>query len=660
MARTRPGITLGCDYNPEQWPEAVWAEDVRLMAEAGVGMVSINVFGWAEVNPGKGEWDFSRLDRVMDLLGGARVDADLGTATASTPAWLTRLHPEILPMAADGTRRYPGGRQAWCPSSPVYRRYAVELVDRIASRYRSHPALRLWHVSNELGCHNALCYCPESAAAFRQWLRRRYLTVQSLNRAWGTSFWSQRYSDWDEILPPMATLSTRNPGQMLDFHRFSSEQLLDQYRAEADAIRRHSGAPVTTNFMVTAHIRDMDYWRWAPEVDVVANDHYIDHRLPDPAAELSFAADATRGLAGGAPWMLMETSVGAVNWQPHNLAKRPGQMIRNALTHVARGADAVCFFQWRASLQGAEKFHSAMLPHAGTDSRAWRETLELGQALDRLAEVAGSRVVADAAVVFGWEPWWAADDEDRPTHAMGYLDQVHAAYNALRAAGVTADIVRPGARLSGYRLVVVPGLYLMRLADAEALQDFVDQGGTAMVTFFSGIVDEDDRVVPGGYPGFLRDMLGIRVEEFAPALPDAQIALDSGASARLWSERVKAESAETLDTFSDGPASGGPALTRNRHGHGTAWYLATLPDPASYASLMRRIVDAAGATGIPGSGRELEMVRRQGESGSYLFAINHGRTDAELDIAGFELLDQRPVATLQVPAGAVRVLRETA
>jgi beta-galactosidase len=347
------GLDLGCDYNPEQWSPEVWEEDVRLMRDAGVTIVAINIFGWALIEPSPGVYDFTGLDAVIDLLHANGIAVNLGTGTASPPPWLTARNPEILPMVSDGTLRWPGGRQAWCPSSPVFREHALALVARVAERYGAHPALRLWHVSNELGCHNALCYCDVSAASFRVWLEARYGTVPALNAAWGTSFWSQRYSDWSEILPPRATLSTTNPTQELDFDRFSSDEVLGYYLDELRVLREHSAAPVTTNFMVTAHIRTQDYWAWAPHMDVIANDHYLDHRLPKPQTELSFAADLTRGLAGGAPWILMEQAAGAVNWQPRNIAKAPGEMIRNSLTHLARGADGICFFQWRACCCGS-------------------------------------------------------------------------------------------------------------------------------------------------------------------------------------------------------------------------------------------------------------------------------------------------------------------
>jgi beta-galactosidase len=645
------GLVLGCDYNFEQWPEEVWHEDMALMRAAGVGLVAINVFGWSSVEPRPGEYDFAALDRIIALLHGNGIQVNLGTGTSSPPPWLTRRHPEVLPTTADGTRRYPGGRQAWCPSSPVFREHALALVEQVARRYGGHPAVALWHVSNELGCHNAHCYDEASAGAFRAWLRHRYRTVDALNEAWGTAFWSQRYAGWDEIDPPREALSARNPAQLVDFHRFSSDALLEHYRAEAAVLRRHSAVPVTTNFMVTAHIRNLDYWSWAPEMDVIANDHYLDHRLGDPAAELSFAADLTRGLAGNRPWMLMETSTGAVNWQPYNLAKAPGQMLRNALTHVARGADSVCFFQWRASERGAEKFHSAMLPHTGTDTAIWREVLELGRTLDRLAEVAGSTVEADVALVFGWESWWATDTEARPSQGVRYLDQVHAAYRALRELDVTVDVVAPGADLSAYRAVVVPCLHLVSDADAARITGFVRGGGHAVITFYSGIVDETDRVRLGGYPGAFRELLGVVAEEFAPLPPGREVVLDSGARASLWTERLRTTTAATVDRHADGT----PAVTRNAYGEGVAWYLATALAPDD----LRQVLQTA--LGLERGAEGVEVVRRRAGGRRYAFVLNHGDKDIEHRCAGRELITgEETDGVLRVPAGAVRVVREEA
>ncbi len=654
------GLVFGCDYNPEQWDRSIWPEDIRLMRAAGVGLVAINIFGWSSINPAPGRWDFTALDEIIALLHAADIRINLGTGTASPPPWLSAKHPEILPQGPDGTTFHPGGRQAYCPSSPVFRAYAAELVTRVAERYGAHPAVTLWHVSNELGCHNALCYCDASTTAFRSWLRERYADdIAALNRAWGTTFWSQRYGSFDEVFPPAQVLSLRNPGQVLDFQRFSSDEQLALYRAEAAILRERTDIPVTTNFMVTDHIRNLDYWSWADDMDLIANDHYLDRRLADPRGELSFAADLTRGLAAGRPWLLMETSTGAVNWQPYNLAKAPGELLRNVAAHVARGADGICFFQWRASTQGAEKYHTALVPHAGADSDQWRDVLSLGGLLGRLGEVAGTTIDADAAVLFSWESWWAAENDGRPSEGLRYLEQVRAAHTALADAGVVADVVRPGSSLDGYRLIVVPALHLVRDEEAALIEKAVAAGATALVTFYSGIVDEEDRVRTGGYPGAFRELVGSRSEVFAPLRPGDSVALSDGTRGVVWSERLKAEGASVEASFADGPAAGGPALTRNAHGAGHAWYLATQPDRAGYRALLTRIAADAGIRPLPAAGPDLEVVRRSGEQGSFLFLINHGLADVAIDTVGHDLVTDAP-ATGVLPAGAVRIIKEDA
>ncbi|WP_253259197.1 beta-galactosidase [Subtercola boreus] len=654
------GLVFGCDYNPEQWDKQVWHDDVRLMREAGVNLVAINVFGWSHIEPRRGDFHFDDLDEIIALLAANGIGVNLGTGTSSPPPWLTTLHPEILPQVGDGTTRWPGGRQAWCPSSPMFREHALALAEATALRYGQNAAVKLWHVSNELGCHNALCYCDVSAAAFRGWLERRYVSIEALNEAWGTAFWSQHYAEWAEILPPRDTLSFINPSQQLDFFRFSSDELLDYYRAEAEVIRAVSAIPVTTNFMVTAHIKTQDYWSWAPEMDVVANDHYLDHRLGVPHRELSFSADATRGLAGGRPWLLMEHSTSAVNWQPQNHAKAPGEMMRNSLTHVARGADGVCFFQWRASLRGTEKFHSALLPHSGTDSRVWREVVELGSLMHRLGELAGSVVRSDIALVFSWEAWWATDQDAHPSSELRYLEQVHLAYEGLLAIGATVDIVAPGADLSGYRLVVVPCLYLVSDADAQVITDFVAGGGHAVISFFSGIVDEHDSVRPGSYPGAFRDVAGISTEEFYPLDRAETIRLSGGATAGLWSELLHLRGAEATARYVDGPLTGMPAVTRNEYGTGVARYLATMLDPASLAEELARAASEAGASSLAPVADGIEIVRRSGTEHDYVFVINHTDAETPHPFSGHDLVSEADIAPGgTVAPGGVQIIRQT-
>jgi beta-galactosidase len=614
------GVALGCDYNPEQWPREVWRSDVALMREAGVGFVTLGVFSWALLEPRPGEWDFGWLDEVVELLHDGGIAIDMATATASPPPWLTAAHPEVLPVDREGRTLWPGSRQSWCPSSPVFREHATTLAGQVARRYGRHPAVRMWHVSNELGCHNGRCFCDVSAAAFRRWLADRYGDVEKLNDAWGTAFWSQRYTGFDEVLPPRATPAQPNPTQELDFARFCSDELLAHHRAERAAVRAHSDRPVTTNFMVTAHQSEQDYVAWAAEQDLVSQDHYLDHRLPHPHAEQSFTDDLVRGVAGGAPWMLMETATSAVNWQPVNIAKRPGELLVDALRHVARGADAVGFFQWRASAAGGEKFHSALVPHAGPDSARFREVVALGAGLRRIGEVAGSRVAADVALLWDWNAWWACDLGSHPSQELRYVDAPHRWHRALTDLGATVDVAHPSADLSAYRLVVVPTLYLVSDAVGPALERFTAGGGHVLVTYFSGIVDEADHVRLGGYPGAFRDLLGVRVEEFAPLPPGTAVTLDDGSVADLWTEVLELRGAEAVASHADGT----PAVTRN----GSAWYVATRLDEAATAALAERVAREAGVHLAPGARPGVEVVRR----GRHLFVLN--RSDAPAEISG--------------------------
>ena len=613
-----PGLLYGADYNPEQWPEEVWAEDARLMQEAGVNVVSLAIFSWALLEPREGTYDFAWLDRVVEVLHGAGIAVDMATATASPPPWLSKAHPESLPVTEDGTQLWWGSRQAYCPSSTAYREAATRLGGAIAERYGDHPAVRMWHVNNEYGCHVAQCFCDVSAAAFRRWLQARYGTLDALNDAWGTAFWSQRYSDWDEVIPPRSSPTWRNPGQQLDWWRFSSDELLALYEAEREAVRAHSDLPITTNFMAS-RFKPLDYFRWGREVDLVSNDHYVIGEDPAPEVELALSADLTRGLARQAPWLLMENSTSAVNWQPRNLAKTPGQLRRHALSHVARGADGIMFFQWRASRAGAEKYHSGMVPHAGTDTKTWREVAALGAELGSLADVVGSRVQSSVALLWDYEAWWAVELDSHPSEDITFLAAVRSTYEALWRRGITVDVVHPEEDLSAYDLVVAPSLYLITDAAAQALDGHVRGGGALVVGAFSGIVDERDHIRLGGYPGALRELLGVRVEEFFPFAAGQEQRLSGGGRGRTWSELLHLEGAQALETWEDGPLPGTPAVTRHEHGEGTSWYVATVLDDDTLGGVLQQALDRAGVTAPADVPAGVEVVRR----GDRLFVLNH-------------------------------------
>jgi len=656
--RAPASIGYGSDYNPEQWPEEVWEQDVALMLEAGVTMVSLGIFSWARLEPREGEFDFGWLDRVIDLLHGSGIRIDLGTPTASPPAWFFHDYPHARVVTRQGTTLGFGSRGMASPSSPDYRRLAGRIAGELARRYGHHPALALWHVHNEYGAPVSECYSETSAAAFREWLQHRYRTLDALNAAWGTAFWGQTYHEWAHVDPPRQTPTVVNPAQMLDFRRYTSDALLECFLIEREAIRRHSDVPITTNFMAAA-CPSVDLWRWAREVDVVSNDHYLTAADPRAHVGLAMASDLTRSVAGGRPWILMEHSTSAVNWQQRNVAKRPGEMRRNALTHLGRGADAIMFFQWRASRSGAEKFHSAMLSHAGTSSRVWSEVRELGSDLAALAEVQGSRVRAEAAVLWDWESHWAQDQEWRPSVDLSHRERTEAFYDRLWSDGVTIDFAHPEADLSRYRLVVAPASYLLTARAAENLTAYVENGGTLVVSYFSGIVDENEAVHDGGFVSPLRKALGLTVEEFLPLHAGEEVHLDtSGLVGDVWAEDVALEGAQVVARYTDGPAPGRPAITRNTLGAGTGWYISTRLTVDGLAVVLAAAYQDAGIapSGLPA---ELEVIRRHGDRADYVVVVNHGDRPATLPLQAVDMLDDErgSSAVHTVPAGGATVLR---
>ncbi|WP_456283550.1 beta-galactosidase [Microbacterium sp. JZ101] len=657
--RALPGIAFGGDYNPEQWPRETWQEDVRLMREAGVNLVSVGIFSWALLETAEGEFDFAWLDEVIGLLHANGIAVDLGTPTASPPAWFFAAHPDARVVTRDGTVMGFGSRGMASHSSPAYREAIVRIASALADRYGDHPAVVLWHVHNEYGVPVGEDYSEHSVRAFRGWLRERYGSLDALNAAWGTAFWGQHYTAWEHIGAPAAAPSVVNPAQRLDFQRFTDHQLRACFIAERDAIRARAPQPITTNFMANQSWTT-DLWAWARDVDVVSDDHYLWAADEDAHIGLSIAADLSRSVGGGKPWILMEHSTSAVNWQPRNIAKRPGEMARNSLTHVARGSDAVLFFQWRAGRSGAEKFHSAMLPHAGTDSRVWREVVALGEGLSRLDAVVGSRVEADVAVLWDFESFWAQDLEWRPTEDLSHQERVRAFYERLWRDGVTVDFALPGHDLSRYRLVVAPAQYLLTAADAANLTRYVEGGGTLVVSYFSAVVDENDAVHPGGFLAPLRDALGVDVEEHLPLREGAAAAVEWSDGALLgadhWQESLRLHGADVVGAYAEGPAAGGAAITRHRHGAGTGWYISTRLDAEGLRAVLSDVYADAGV--VPSSTPDgLEVVRRRADDRTFLFAINHRDDDVTIDAVGRELLTGATASgSLVVPAGGVAVI----
>lgn len=656
-----PAIGFGGDYFPEQWDPEVWQEDVALMKEAGVNLVSVAIFSWALLEPAEGVYEFGWLDSALDLLHANGIRVDLANASASPPPWFSHKYPQSLPVTIDGVRLGYGSRQAFCSSSADYRRAAAALTTKIVERYAKHPAVVMWHVHNEYGCHNDPCYCDASQVSFQNWLRAKYGSIDAVNEAWGTAFWSQHYYSFDEITPPRSTGSFINPTQKLDYSRFSSDDLLECFEAEAAILRAHSDLPVTTNFMGFSMRLDrpIDYWKWAKRMDVVTNDHYL---IADDARnfqELAMTSDYIRGLAGGAPWLLMEHSSSAVNWQPRNIAKKPGEMIRNSLQHIARGADAALFFQWRAARAGSEKFHSALLPHAGRDSTLFRDVIKLGSYLGKIGEVVGSRVVgADIVIINDTDASWASELDAHPSIDVDTHSETRLWHDALYRGGFTVDFRRATDDLSGYRIVIVPVQYLMTDAGAANLRRFVESGATLAATYFSGIVNENDHIRLGGYPGALSEVLGLRIEEFFPLRASETISLSEYGAGLKWSERGTVSTASVLAAYAAGPVEGSPAITRNSFGKGVAYYVGTSLTPEGASTLLAQLTAETAIAPHVTVPEDVEVVVRSSADTSWAFVINHTSNDVALSLDGVDLLNGSPTGgRLAVDAGGVAVVR---
>jgi beta-galactosidase len=657
-------FVYGGDYNPEQWPESVWAEDVRLMRQAHVNRVTVGVFSWSSLEPEEGRYDFRWLDRVLDLLHANGIGVVLATPTASPPPWFTFAHPEALPVTADGVRLVHGSRDTYNPAAPAYREAAARIAGALADRYGKHPALKLWHVHNEYG---TVSYGPETDRAFRAWLADRYGDIETLNSTWNSAFWSQKYSTFEHVLAPQATQYLPNPAHLLDFKRFSADVLRDALREQVAIVRAASpDVPVTTNFMLPSW-NHYNQWDFAAEIDEVSIDHYPSARDIEGETHVAFGADLARSFNQGRPWVLMEQATSLIyDYAAARLfAKDPGRLERNTLQYLARGATGSLFFQWRSPRVGAEFFHSPMVPHAGENSRVFREIVALGHTLTALAEVAeppaGGRRVNDTRVAIVWDStaWWASETRAMPSDDLGFLPAVRAAHRALWWQGIAADVVSLQQDLSGYDLVLVPSKIAASDAEADALRTFVAAGGHAAIWYFAGSTDENLSVRPGGFSGAFAPLAGIRVEEHHPLADDESIELSDGSRADAWAEDLQTHGAEVLATFTHAPLAGLPAITRNRVGAGTVHYLATRLDLAALRGHLARIVAEAGVTPEhPQAGDGVEIVRRYAGEGSYLFVFNHGDSPRTLDLTGHDLLTGRTLdGPVEVPPAGYLVLR---
>lgn len=675
------GIAFGGDYNPDQWSEETWDDDVRLMKKAGVNTVALAIFSWDRIQPQENRWDFGCLDRIIDKLGKAGIATDLASATATAPLWLYESHPEVLPRDKYGHPVNAGSRQSWSPTSPVFKEYSLTLCRKLAERYGTNPYVTAWHMGNEYGWNNREDYSDNALEAFRAWCRRKYGTIDALNQAWGTTFWGQEMNGFDEVLIPrfMGADSMVNPGQKLDFERFGNDMLLDFYKAERDAIAEICpDKPFTTNFMVSTDQCCMDYADWANEVNFVSNDHYFHEGGEMHLDELACSDALMDSFALGKPWYVMEHSTSAVQWKPLNMRKRKGETVRDSLAHVAMGADAINFFQWRASAFGAESFHSAMVPHAGEDTKLFRQVCELGETLRTLADagVQGSELErSDTAILFSAESEWATRSETLPSMKLNHWHDVRDWYRAFLNAGSRADIVPLKYDWSDYKTVVLPTVLILSAADTQRLADFAAAGGRVVVGYATGLIDENFHTWLGGYPGagngLLRDMLGIRGEEFnilgsgVEGEPEAirlgaggEVALEdaaalNGATTRLWQNdvTVTGDRTQVLAMYAGEEADeweldGMAAVTRNPYGAGEAYFVGCDLDVADLTKLIRTYLAAPAQSQQSQANTDVLHTVRKSADAAFDFYLPRGKKEVEL-----QGVEGEPVVLFQTERG---------
>ena len=681
LTKNGRGIAFGGDYNPDQWSEETWDDDVRLMKKAGVNTVALAIFSWDRIQPQENRWDFGWLDRIIDKLGKAGIATDLASATATAPLWLYEKHPEVLPCDKFGHPVNAGSRQSWSPTSPVFKEYALTLCRKLAERYGANPYVTAWHMGNEYGWNNRNDYSDNALNAFRLWCERKYGTIGALNQAWGTTFWGQEMNSFDEVLIPrfMGADSMVNPGQKLDFERFGNDMLLDFYKAERDAIAEICpDKPFTTNFMVSTDQCCMDYADWANEVNFVSNDHYFHEGGEMHLDELACSDALMDSFALGKPWYVMEHSTSAVQWKPLNMRKRRGETVRDSLAHVAMGADAINFFQWRASAFGAESFHSAMVPHAGEDTKLFRQVCELGETLRTLADagVQGSELErSDTAILFSAESEWATRSETLPSMKLNHWRDVRDWYRAFLNAGSRADIVPLKYDWSDYKTVVLPTVLILSAADTQRLADFAAAGGRVVVGYATGLIDENFHTWLGGYPGagngLLRDMLGIRGEEFnilgsgVEGEPEAirlgaggEVALEdaaalNGATTRLWQNdvTVTGDRTQVLAMYAGEEADeweldGMAAVTRNPYGAGEAYFVGCDLDVADLTKLIRTYLAAPAQSQQSQANTDVLHTVRKSADAAFDFYLPRGKKEVEL-----QGVEGEPVVLFQTERG---------
>jgi beta-galactosidase len=670
-----PHMLHGGDYNPDQWTPDVWAEDMRLMRLAHINSASVGIFSWTALEPEEGEFTFDWLDRIMDMLAENGQTVVLATPTGARPAWMSQQYPEVLRVRPERQRNLHGTRHNHCFTSPIYREKTRIINTQLAERYGKHPALLIWHLSNEYGGE---CHCDLCNAAFRIWLQRKYTTLDALNHAWWTAFWSHKFMDWSEIESPSPVGEPFLHGLNLDWKRFVTAQTVDFMCKEIEPLRQITpDVPITTNMM--GLYPGLNYWKLAEHLDIVSWDSYPSwHQEISDAergANIAFVHDINRCMKGGKPFMLMESTPSIVNWQRIAKLKRPGMHLLSSIQAVAHGSDTVQYFQWRKSRGSSEKFHGAVVDHVGHEhTRVFRDVTEVGQMLEKLDGVVGTTIRPDVALIYDTENRWAIEDIQGllKDDNKGYVTTCLRHYQALWKRGIGVDVIDMEQALDSYRVVIAPMLYMIRPGVAERIIKFVENGGTFVATYWSGVVDENDLCFLNGFPGPLRQVLGIWAEEIDTLYPtdsnllvpaaQNRLKLTSSYAIRELCELIHAESAQVLATYGADFYAGYPALTRNEFGKGAAYYIAARTDQPFLDDFYRALTEDMGiqsgiATTLP---EGVSISQRSDGKRRFVFVMNftNAPTTVHLDAQPYSdvITGDKASQTLELSPYGVRIL----
>lgn len=666
MTKTLSRFLYGGDYNPDQWTEETWPEDIKVFKKVDLNSATINIFSWAVLEPREGVYDFSKLDKIVQELSDANFDIVMGTATAAMPAWMFKKYPDIARVDYQGRRHVFGQRHNFCPNSKNYQRLDSELVEKLAQHYADNPHIVVWHVNNEYGGN---CYCGNCQNAFRDWLRNKYKTLGALNKAWNMNVWSHTIYDWDEIVVPNELGDAWGPessetivaGLSIDYLRFQSESLQNLFKMEKAVIKKYDPeTPVTTNFHSLPN-KMIDYQKWAKDQDIISYDSYPTYDAP--AYKPAFLYDLMRSLKHQ-PFMLMESAPSQVNWQSYSPLKRPGQMAATELQAVAHGADTVQFFQLKQAVGGSEKFHSAIIAHSQrTDTRVFHELTDLGQKLKQVGStILGSETKAKVAIIFDWSNFWSYEYVDGISQDLHYVDSILDYYRQFYERNIPTDVISVDDDFSQYDLVVAPVLYMVKTGLADKINAYVKNGGDFVTSYMSGMVNESDNVYLGGYPGPLKDVTGIWVEESDAVVPGHKTYVslkDQNYEAGLVCDLIHPETAKVLAKYANEFYQDTAAITENQYGQGKAWYVGTKLDHAGLTQLFNHIVLAADIESLVAAGNQLEVTKRITKDGKELyFVLNMSNDERELPekFAGYQDILTNQPAHKQMKAWDVQVL----